>query len=166
MTDIVFISSVQSEFASERRAITDFIRGNPLLSRYFDVFLFEELPASDRAPGDVYLDWIDRSAVYIGLFGEKYGSVDAQGVSPTEREFDRATARGKRRLIFLNGDPEARHPKMKALVQKAERQLVRRRFQEVADLNAQLFASLVDYLEGEGSLTRKPFHSSACPGAS
>jgi ATP-dependent DNA helicase RecG len=63
VTDTIFISSVQSEFASERRAVTDFIRGNPLLSRYFDVFLFEELPARDRTPGDIYLDWIDRSAL-------------------------------------------------------------------------------------------------------
>ena len=41
----VFISSVQSEFAEERRNLRDFIRSDATLSRYFDVFLFEDQPA-------------------------------------------------------------------------------------------------------------------------
>ena len=40
----IFISSVQKELALERRAIKDFIRADPLLSRFFEVFLFEDLP--------------------------------------------------------------------------------------------------------------------------
>jgi hypothetical protein len=44
----IFISSVQKELADERRAVADFIRNDPLLRLFFDVFLFEDLPASDR----------------------------------------------------------------------------------------------------------------------
>ncbi len=44
----LFISSVQKEFEAERRAIKDFVHNDPLLRRFFDVFLFEDLPASDR----------------------------------------------------------------------------------------------------------------------
>ena len=44
----IFVSSVQKEFAQERRAIRDFVEGDALLRRFFDVFLFEDLPASDR----------------------------------------------------------------------------------------------------------------------
>jgi hypothetical protein len=56
MSDRIFISSVQKELAEERRAVRDFVRGDALLRRFFDVFLFEDLPASDRRADDVYLD--------------------------------------------------------------------------------------------------------------
>jgi hypothetical protein len=45
---LIFISSVQKELAEERRAVKAFVEGDPLLRRYFTVFLFEDLPASDR----------------------------------------------------------------------------------------------------------------------
>jgi hypothetical protein len=45
----IFISSVQKELAAERRALKDYIHGDPLLRRFFDVFLFEDLPASPIA---------------------------------------------------------------------------------------------------------------------
>ena len=131
----IFISSVQKELAAERRALKDYIQGDPLLGRFFDVFLFEDLPASGRRADEVYLKEVDRCDVYLGLFGNEYGYEDAKGVSPTEREFDRATAAGKERLIFVKGDNDsARHPKMQALVRKAGSQLIRRRFAEIADL--------------------------------
>ena len=52
MKGFLFISSVQKEFTQERRAVRDFVRNDPLLRRYFDVFLFENLPAADRAAED------------------------------------------------------------------------------------------------------------------
>src|SRR2546423_13277523 len=107
----IFISSVQKELAEERRAVKVFIEGDALLRRFFTVFLFEDLPARDRRADEVYLQEVKRCAVYVGIFGNEYGHEDAEGVSPTEREFDRATARGKTRLIFVKGaDDSARHP--------------------------------------------------------
>ncbi len=44
----IFVSSVQKEFKDERRALRDYIRGDPLLRQFFEVFIFEDLPASDR----------------------------------------------------------------------------------------------------------------------
>ena len=41
----IFLSSVQKELQSERRALKEFIEGDALLRRYFEVFLFEDLPA-------------------------------------------------------------------------------------------------------------------------
>ena len=38
----IFISSVQTEFAQERAALRDYLRGDPLMRRFFEVFLFEE----------------------------------------------------------------------------------------------------------------------------
>jgi hypothetical protein len=100
----LFVSSVQKEFAEERAAIGDFVRGDALLRRYFDVFLFEDLPAADRRADAVYLDEVDGCGVYVGLLGNEYGDEDEGGKSPTEREFDRATEKGKTRLVFVKGD--------------------------------------------------------------
>lgn len=36
---------------------------------------------------------VDHCTIYVGLFGNDYGFEDKEGVSPTEREFDRATLR-------------------------------------------------------------------------
>ena len=163
---ILFLGSVQKELAAERRAVRDFVRGDPLLRRFFDVFLFEDLPASDRKTDQVYLEQVDRCGAYIGLFGQEYGAEDADGFSPTEREFDRASAKGKPRLVFVKGaDDKGRRPKMTALIRKAGAQLIRHRFVGIADLTAAVYASLVEHLEQTGGLRTKPFDASACPDA-
>lgn len=165
-TATIFISSVQKELAEERRAVKNFIEGDPLLRRYFRVFLFEDLPASDRRADEVYLDEVDRCAVYVGIFGNEYGFEDPEGVSPTEREFDRATRSAKPRLIFVKGeDDRDRYPKMINLVRKAGAQLIRRRFGNIPELTTGLYASLVEHLDSQGSLRTRPFDASACPQA-
>ena len=159
----IFVSSVQKELAAERRAVHDFVQADPLLRRFFTVFLFEDLPAGDQRADAVYLSEVDRCDVYVGLFGNDYGFEDAAGVSPTEHEFDRATARGKPRLVFVKGaDDKARHTKMSALLRKAGDQLIRRRFGSTQELTAGLYASLVDHLERSGHLRVKPFDAAAC----
>ena len=163
MTERIFISSVQKELAEERRAIRDYLRGDPLLRRFFDVFLFEDLPASDRRADDVYLDEVGRCGIYIGLFGQEYGNENAAGVSPTEREFDQATALGKMRFIFVKGaEDSGRHLKMRALIGKAGAQLIRRRFVGIADLTGALYASLVEHLERNGKIQNRPFDERPC----
>ena len=94
----IFISSVQGELAEERVALRDYIRGDALFRRFFDVFLFEDAPATDRRPDRLYLDEVERCPIYVGLFGLDYGSEDEEGISPTEREFARATGMGAHRL--------------------------------------------------------------------
>ena len=68
---------MQKELADERRALKEFASGDPLLSRFFEVFLFEDLPASDRRADEVYLNEVDRCGIYVGLFGSDYGREDA-----------------------------------------------------------------------------------------
>lgn len=166
MKQAIFISSVQKELAEERRALKSYILGDALLGRFFDVFLFEDMPAADRRADKVYLDQVDRCDVYLGLLGNEYGYENAQGVSPTEREFDRATAAGKQRLIFVKGGNDAaRHPKMQALVRKAGGQLIRRRFNNPSELTALAYSSLVEHLVNAGTVRTRPFDAAACPDA-
>ncbi len=41
----IFISSVQSEFAKERAMLGEYIRRDALLGKFFETFLFEDVPA-------------------------------------------------------------------------------------------------------------------------
>ncbi|MDE2617145.1 MAG: DUF4062 domain-containing protein [Burkholderiales bacterium] len=162
----VFVSSVQKELAQERQALKRFIHADPLLSRFYEVFLFEDLPATDLRADEVYLGEVDRCSLYLAILGNDYGFEDAEGLSPTEREFDRATTLGRTRLIFVRGqNDDARHPKMRALVRKVGDQLIRRRFGDTPELLAAVNASLVDHLARTGALRTSPFDATACAGA-
>ena len=162
----IFVSSVQSEFAQEREALRDYLREDALLRRFFDVFLFEDAPASNRRPDELYLDEVERCDLYVGLFGWVYGSEDEAGVSPTEREFDHATALGVHRLIFVKGvDDGARHPKMRALIGKAQARLIRKRFNTLVELKTALYAALVEYPGVKELLRWGPFDAAVCENA-
>lgn len=147
----LFISSVQKEFEAERAALRDYLRGDALMRRFFEPFLFEEVPAADRRADEVFLHEVEECDLYLGLFGNDYGFEDDEGVSPTEREFDVATALHKPRLIFVKGAVDhGKHPKMRALIRRAGSELVRRRFDTVEELQSLLYASLVEHLTRTG----------------
>jgi hypothetical protein len=162
----IFISSVEKEFAEERAALRDYLRGDPLFRRFYDVFLFEDVPAIDRRADEVYLHEVERCDIYVGLFGEEYGTEDEKGYSPTHREFDLATRLGKHRLIFVKGaDDGDKSPKMQALIKMAGGQVVRRRFVSAAELVAVIYASLVQYLDEHELIRSAPFDASFCRNA-
>ena len=72
MTFRVFISSVQDEFAEERRRLKEWLTTDLFVSRFVEsVFLFEETPARGRNPVDTYLEEVRASDIYIGLIGER-----------------------------------------------------------------------------------------------
>ena len=163
----IFISSVQREFAQEREALRDYLLGDPLMRRFFDVFLFEDVPALDRRPDDLYLDEAEQSDIYVGLFGNDYGSEDAEGVSPTEREFDQATDSGIHRLIFVKGRNDSnRDSKMQALINRAQSGLIRKRFDTSEELVTALYAALIEYLDSKDLVRSEPFDAAPCSKAS
>lgn len=162
----IFISSVQKEFASERAALRDYLRGDPLLRRFFEPFLFEDMPAVDRRADEVYLDEVGRCDIYLGLFGDDYGPENAAGHSGTHREFDHATRQHKHRLVFVKGaDDGAKHPKMQALIRQIDGELTRKRFVTTAELIAGVYAALIRYLEEHEMIRHGPFDSAPCPDA-
>ena len=162
----IFISSVQGEFTEERAVLRDYIRNDALIRRFFDAFLFEDVPASDQRPDHLYLDEVEQCDIYVGLFGYEYGSEDKDGLSPTAREFEHATKFGAHRLVFLKGSNGNRHPKMKELIRKAQAGLIRKRFNSTAELVAGLYAALVEYLERKQLIRWGPFDASPCARAS
>lgn len=162
----IFVSSVQKEFKEERKALRDYIYGDALLRRFFEVFIFEDLPASDRRADEVYLEEVKSSDIYLGLFGSQYGVEDSEGKSPTHKEFLLATQLSKSRFIFVKGDDDStRCPKMLALLQLVGEQLIRRRFNTQPELHSAVYASLVHYLLGSGRIITGPFDATICRNA-
>ena len=162
----IFISSVQKEFAQIRSDLKAFLLGDAVLQRFVaEVFLFEDLPAKDQRADEVYLTEVERCDIYLGIFGYEYGYEDTGGVSPTEHEYNHATRHGKTRLVYVWGsDEKKRSPKMRQLVSKASGELIRR-VEDVSALTAEVYASLVEYLDKLGALRVPPFDTSACDGA-
>jgi len=166
MTIRVFISSVQSEFAEARQQLCDYIKSDALLGRYFVPFLFENLPAVDVTATQAYLTEAGQSDIYLGIYGEKYGYEDGEGVSPTEREYDEATAHHRYRMVFITDIPaEQRHPKEARFIAKIEQDVVRKSFDGYADLKASVYAALVRYLEEKEYLRMLPFDATLHPSA-
>ena len=162
----IFISSVLKEFEHVRRDLKTFLMGEAILQHFIsEVFLFEELPASDRRADEVYLEAVKRCDIYLGLLGYEYGSVDSEGISPTEREYDYATRHHKTRLVYVWGSDESRRdPAMKKLIHKASGELIRRRIEDFSALTSEVHASLADHLKRSGALLVPPFDTSACDG--
>ena len=154
----VFISSVQKEFIRERQRLFNYLISDPLLGLFFEPFIFENLPASDRKVETAYINEVSKSDIYIGLFGFDYGYEDSKGISPTEREFDEATKQYKTRLIYVKGDVVSnRNPKMSALIQKVGLDLIRKHFTTEAELITSVYASLVSYLKEKEIIRTGPF---------
>ena len=158
----LFISSVQSEFQDERRALVAYIRQDAMLSRYFEPYIFEESPAQDCSAQHAYLDEVASSDIYLGLFGERYGYEGADGISPTEREYDAASTHNLYRIVLIK-DVLQRHPKEQQLIRKAEQDVVRNMFSTYPELQERVYSALVRYMVYKGILAGGPFDTTFHP---
>ena len=162
----IFISSVQSEFVEERTMLCYYIRTDALLGKFFEPFIFEEVPANEFPTNHIYLKEVEMCDIYLGLYGNLYGYEDAEGISPTEREYDLAAKLHKSRLIFIKSiDEDKRHPKETLLIRKVERDIVRKTFVDIDGLRTSVYASLVRYLEEKEYIRWKPFDAACDNGA-
>jgi ATP-dependent DNA helicase RecG len=162
----VFISSVQKEFAAEREALFQHFKTDALLSSFFEPILFEKLPAASQAPNKVYIDEVGQSRIYPGLLGADYGYEDASGVSPTEHEYNHATALQSERWIFIKGGNELkRHEKENRFIRKAGEDVSRKRFNTIDELKQEVDKACVAFLQHKGLITYQPFDASLHPTA-
>ena len=164
MTYRIFISSVQREFAKERKALADYIRKDAILGRFFDVFIFEEVPAQERTADDVYLGEVDACDIYLGIFGRTYGNTDSSGVSATEREYNRAFKRHKSRICFVMKSDTPAEPPQSAFIARVNKDVVRKSFNDYDELRTCVYAALDKYLSDKGLISVLPFDASCSAG--
>ena len=159
----IFISSVQREFAKERKALAEYIRKDAILGKFFEVFLFEEVPAQERSATAVYLSEVDDCDIYLGILGEAYGNVDTKGVSATEREYDRAEKKGKPRICFIKRgvNPDMRQ---QAFIAKVNAEVTRRGFSTYDELRTAVYAALAVFLESKNLINTLPFDAAKTAG--
>ncbi len=164
---LIFVSSTQKELQKERIAVREFIRKSDLLDDYFDVFLFEKTPARDKAAEREYLKKVEKCDIYLGILGNEYGVPGTDGLSPVEREFCRATEKGKERLIYIKGKADSgREEKMRSFIKRISAKLIRKRFKDTAELLEEVNRSLIDFLKDRGHISTEPFDTLLCLDAS
>ncbi|GEP51950.1 hypothetical protein FNO01nite_26220 [Flavobacterium noncentrifugens] len=157
----VFISSVQKEFAEIREALWMHFLSDPLLSSFYEPVIFEKLPADAHPPDRVYLSEVAQSSVYLILLGTDYGYEDANGVSPTEHEYDHAAALYKTTLAFIKGGmSDQRHPKETRLIEKMQEHVSYKRFHTTAELLFEVNKALVALLKHLGLIQVTDFDAS------
>lgn len=95
----VFISSTFRDLIEERQ---DAIRS--VLDLGHVPSGMEVFPAADVEQFEYIKKVVDECDYYVLIVGGRYGSVDAAGISFTEKEYDYAVAKKKVVLAFLHGD--------------------------------------------------------------
>ena len=160
----IFISSVQREFSKERKALASYIRKDAILGKFFEVFLFEEVPAQERKADGVYLAEVDDCDIYLGIFGHTYGNVDSRGVSATEREYRRAAAKLKYRICFVDKSAGETDPRQTAFISRVNDDVVRKGFVGYDDLRTAVYAALAKHLEDKGLINVLPFDAAKTAG--
>jgi predicted HTH transcriptional regulator len=153
---IIFISSVQSEFAIERKILFDYLSSDALLGKFFEPFIFERTEAKNQLAQKVYLNQVRMCDIYIGLLGIQYGSEDEMGISPTENECNLAAESHKTRLLYIK-NAKKRDRKETAFIKKIEKSVVRKSFSTIDELKVEVYASLIRYLEENEIIRLFPF---------
>ncbi|MGV0878122.1 DUF4062 domain-containing protein [Martelella sp. FLE1502] len=98
----IFVSSTFRDLFEERQ---DAIR-NILDLKHIPAGM-ELFPAADIGQLEYIKKVIDECDYYLLIMGGRYGSMDADGISYTEREYDYAVETGKVVVAFVHSDPAA-----------------------------------------------------------
>ena len=96
----VFVSSTYTDLISERQAVMSALLQLGALPAGMELF-----PAADDEAWVLIKRVIDESDYYLLVVGGRYGSVDSEGLSYTEREYDYATSQRRPVMAFLHQDP-------------------------------------------------------------
>jgi len=165
----IFISSVQKEFSNERKELKQFIQGDKLFNRFFEVFLFEDLEALSKPAEPTYLKKASESNVFILLIGNEYGNVGPDGISPVEKEFSQAVSRKLHILAYVKGvDVSARDARVVNFINKLkdpQNGFIYKSFSNIDELKVSVQNSLFEFLIEKGVIRDSPFDLSICEGA-
>jgi predicted HTH transcriptional regulator len=163
----IFISANQKELRKERFAIKKIINDNQTLRNYFDVFLFEDLPAKGKSPVRTYLKHVDDSDIYICIIGNEYGVKGKDNLSATEREFRSFLKKKSKGEIvpFVKGGNKQdtkRDKETQGFLKEIKSAFIYKRFNGIESLQTQVLNSLISFLNDKGELSGVPFDKAIC----
>jgi len=97
----VFISSTYIDLKNERSAVVEAVLKMGNIPVGMELFV-----AASEAQFEYIKRVIDDSDYYVLIIGNRYGSVAADGISYTEKEFDYAVEKGIPILAFVHSNPD------------------------------------------------------------
>lgn len=97
----IFISSTFTDLVEERQSVLKAILELNHMPAGMELF-----PASDETAWDLIKDVIDASDYYAIIIGGRYGSMDQEGISYTEKEYKYAYSIGKPIIPLLHKNPD------------------------------------------------------------
>jgi hypothetical protein len=97
----IFISSTFEDLKEERQGLLKAILEIDHMPAGMELF-----PAADAQAWQLIRDVIDASDYYVLIVGGRYGSMNEEGLSYTEREYDYAVASGKPVVPLLHQTPD------------------------------------------------------------
>lgn len=144
----IFISSTFSDLKEERNKVMQTIMGLDCIPAGMELF-----PAMDEEQFEFIKRIIDDCDYYLLIVGARYGSMDDNGVSYTEKEYDYAVSKGIPVIAFLHHDisslPMAKadldvelRKKLEAFRKKVETGRLVQYWKNADDLNAKVAVSL------------------------
>ena len=98
----VFISSTQSDLQVERRCVMDAVLTKKCFPSGMEMF-----PAVDMKQFNYIKSVIDESDYYVLILAGRYGSVDDDGISYTEKEYDYAVSKKIPIIVLLHQNPSS-----------------------------------------------------------
>jgi predicted ATPase len=123
----VFVSSTLGELAEERRAVARAISALRLAPVMF------EAGARPHPPRELYRAYVAQSDVFVGLYWQRYGQLNAgMDISGLEEEF-RLSA-GLPRLLYVKAPAPDREPRLAELLAQMRAEASYRRFRTPAEL--------------------------------
>jgi len=156
----IFVSANQKELRKERFAIKEAINDNSVLRGYFDVFLFEDLPAKGKSAVSTYLKNVSNSDLYICIIGYIYGDKGKEGLSATEREYRHFLKSSSEIIAFIKGNSQEdkkREPDLLKFFNEIKKTFIYKRFRNIDNLKTQTLNSLISFLDDKGEFNKCPF---------
>ncbi|UDQ97977.1 DUF4062 domain-containing protein [Lentisphaerota bacterium WC36G] len=97
----VFVSSTYTDLKEERRKVIQTLMEMDCIPAGMELF-----PAMDDEQFNFIKSVIDDSDYYLLIIGGRYGSLNQEGISYTEKEYDYAIEKGMKVLAFVNDNIE------------------------------------------------------------
>ena len=132
----VFVSGKEHELRNERKIIDEVIK-----SLCFDAIDSENRPALNNLPPDFYIDEVQNSDIYIGVFAKEESN-------PSLKEFWTARKTQIPTLVFVK-EVDERDPKLKEFLNEIEVKTYYRTFTDEVDLRKRVKDSLINLITDE-----------------
>ena len=96
----VFVSSTFKDLKEERQKVIQALLGFDCIPVGMEIF-----PAADGSAWEIIKSFIDNSDYYIVIVAGRYGSLTAEGISYTQKEYEYAIKQGIPVMAFLHESP-------------------------------------------------------------